>query len=121
MRFEVDAPAEIEVSECNCSICSRSGYLHLIVPRERFRLLRGEFGQDEQEGQDSADGRDALRRDAATDPRDAGATQTPEGSGPEAEADEEPWAVRRCVGAAGGQSCGRRERGDLTWSVQHHS
>ncbi len=42
VRFEVDAPAEIEISECNCSICSRSGYLHLIVPRERFRLLRGE-------------------------------------------------------------------------------
>ena len=42
VRFEVDAPAEIEVSECNCSICSRSGHLHLIVPRERFRLLRGE-------------------------------------------------------------------------------
>ena len=42
VRFEVDAPAELELSECNCSICSRSGYLHLIVPRERFRLLRGE-------------------------------------------------------------------------------
>lgn len=42
MRFEVEAPAAVEVSECNCSICRRSGYLHLIVPRERFRLLRGE-------------------------------------------------------------------------------
>lgn len=28
--------------ECNCSICRRSGTLHLIVPRERFRLLCGE-------------------------------------------------------------------------------
>ena len=36
------APADLEVSECNCSICSRSGYLHLIVPRARFRLLAGE-------------------------------------------------------------------------------
>ncbi len=41
VRFEVDAPAEIEVHECNCSICSRSGYLHLTVPRSRFRLLSG--------------------------------------------------------------------------------
>ena len=42
VRFEVDAPAELLISECNCSICSKSGYLHLIVPRERFRLERGE-------------------------------------------------------------------------------
>jgi hypothetical protein len=42
VRFEVLAPAAIEVSECNCSICSKSAYLHLIVPREGFRLLRGE-------------------------------------------------------------------------------
>jgi hypothetical protein len=30
------------VTECNCSICTRKGYLHWIVPRERFRLLAGE-------------------------------------------------------------------------------
>jgi hypothetical protein len=42
VRFEVDAPAVIEVDECNCSICTRSGYLHLIVPAARFRLLCGE-------------------------------------------------------------------------------
>lgn len=42
MRFEVAAPAEITVEECNCSICAKSGYLHLIVPRSRFRLLQGE-------------------------------------------------------------------------------
>ena len=41
VRFEVTAPAKIEVSECNCSICSKSGYLHLIVPAERFKLLSG--------------------------------------------------------------------------------
>ena len=41
VRFEVDAPATIEVSECNCSMCSKSGYLHLIVPAERFKLLSG--------------------------------------------------------------------------------
>lgn len=42
VRYEVDAPANLHVSECNCSICSRSAYLHLIVPRSRFRLLTGE-------------------------------------------------------------------------------
>jgi len=41
IRFEVDAPAEIEAVECNCSICSKTGYLHLIVPESRFRLLKG--------------------------------------------------------------------------------
>ena len=41
VRFEVEAPADLELSECNCSICRRSGYLHLIVPRSRFRLLAG--------------------------------------------------------------------------------
>ena len=42
VRFEVDAPAEIDVNECNCSICGRVGYLHLTVPRSRFRLLSGD-------------------------------------------------------------------------------
>ena len=32
VRFEVDAPASPEVLECNCSICTMSGFLHLIVP-----------------------------------------------------------------------------------------
>jgi len=41
VRFEVIAPAKIEVSECNCSICMKSGYLHLIVPAERFKLISG--------------------------------------------------------------------------------
>jgi len=42
VRFEVEAPARIEVTDCNCSICSKAGYLHLIVPKSRFRLLKGE-------------------------------------------------------------------------------
>lgn len=41
VRYEVMAPAKITVSECNCSICSKSGYLHLVVPAERFKLLSG--------------------------------------------------------------------------------
>jgi len=42
VRFEVDAPAKLEVTRCNCSICSMTAYLHLIVPASHFRLLMGE-------------------------------------------------------------------------------
>jgi hypothetical protein len=42
VRFEVEAPAALEVLECNCSLCAMTGFLHLIVPRSRFRLLQGE-------------------------------------------------------------------------------
>ena len=41
MRFEVDAPAALRVQDCNCSLCRMSGFLHLIVPASRFRLLAG--------------------------------------------------------------------------------
>jgi hypothetical protein len=41
VRFAVDAPARIEAIECNCSICRMSGFLHLILPATRFRLLQG--------------------------------------------------------------------------------
>jgi hypothetical protein len=41
VRFEVTAPANIEVQECDCSICSRAGFLHLIVPDAQFKLLQG--------------------------------------------------------------------------------
>lgn len=42
VRFEFMAEENILVSECNCSICSKSGYLGLTVPRSRFTLLQGE-------------------------------------------------------------------------------
>jgi hypothetical protein len=42
VRYEVDAPADLVVQDCNCSICSKAGFLHLIVPAARFRLLAGE-------------------------------------------------------------------------------
>ena len=41
VRFEVDAPARIAALECNCSICRMTGFLHLIVPASRFRLVTG--------------------------------------------------------------------------------
>jgi hypothetical protein len=42
VRFEVIAPAKLEVADCNCSMCSKSGYLHLIVPADRFKLVSGD-------------------------------------------------------------------------------
>jgi hypothetical protein len=41
VRFEVRTPPRPVVYDCNCSICVRTGFLHLIVPRERFRILSG--------------------------------------------------------------------------------
>ncbi|MBM4204763.1 MAG: GFA family protein [Gammaproteobacteria bacterium] len=41
VRFEVETPDTVEVEDCNCSICSKAGFLHLIVPKARFRLLQG--------------------------------------------------------------------------------
>jgi len=42
VRFTVDISDRVTVHRCNCSICQKSGYLHLIVPKDRFKLLRGE-------------------------------------------------------------------------------
>ena len=42
VRFEVRAPARAEVSDCNCSMCSKAGYLHLIVRSADFKLLSGQ-------------------------------------------------------------------------------
>ena len=42
IRFEVEAPAEIEAIDCNCSICRMLGYVHLIVAKTAFRLLSGQ-------------------------------------------------------------------------------
>ena len=39
VRFEADVPAKNEVHDCNCSICAKTGFLHLIVPHGDFRLL----------------------------------------------------------------------------------
>ena len=42
VRFEVRALPIINVSQCNCSICSKAGHLGMIVPRDRFTLVSGE-------------------------------------------------------------------------------
>jgi len=41
IQFEIEAPEEIEVEDCNCSICNKAGFLHLILPLKQFKLLKG--------------------------------------------------------------------------------
>ena len=40
VRFRVTADLD-GVTVCNCSICTKKGILHLIVPPERFKLISG--------------------------------------------------------------------------------
>ncbi|MBV1882456.1 MAG: GFA family protein [Pseudomonadales bacterium] len=42
VTFEVEAPKVLEAEACNCSICSKSGFVHLIVPKRSFTLTSGE-------------------------------------------------------------------------------
>ncbi len=41
IKFEIEAPEDLQVDECNCSICAKSGHLHLILPKDNFKLLQG--------------------------------------------------------------------------------
>lgn len=42
VRFEVALPGHVEAQACNCSMCEKVGFIHLIVPESRFRLTQGE-------------------------------------------------------------------------------
>ncbi len=41
VRFEALLPDAVEAQDCNCSICAKTGFVHIIVPESRFRLLQG--------------------------------------------------------------------------------
>ena len=42
VRFRVDVAADQrDVLDCNCTICAKKGFLHLIVPHDRFTLIAG--------------------------------------------------------------------------------
>jgi hypothetical protein len=41
VRFRVTLEKQ-EALECNCSICTQKGFLHLIVTADKFTLLQGE-------------------------------------------------------------------------------
>ena len=40
VRFCVSADLD-RVTHCNCSICTKKGFLHLIVARDQFELING--------------------------------------------------------------------------------
>lgn len=42
VRFEAETDDAVVIDACNCSMCEKVGFLHLIVPASRFRLLAGE-------------------------------------------------------------------------------
>lgn len=41
VRFEAEVPPRPVVLDCNCSICAKTGFLHLIVPHGDFELVTG--------------------------------------------------------------------------------
>ncbi|KAK2155579.1 hypothetical protein LSH36_236g02000 [Paralvinella palmiformis] len=42
VRFTVEAPSDLTVYDCNCSICTKKQNVHFIVPTSRFKLIQGE-------------------------------------------------------------------------------
>ena len=40
VRFQVRA-ALTGLTDCNCSVCTKKGFVHLIVPADQFQLLAG--------------------------------------------------------------------------------
>jgi len=41
VAFEVEAADAVELVDCNCSMCAKTGYLHLIVSKSQFKLVKG--------------------------------------------------------------------------------
>ena len=41
VRFEVLTGPAVEAQACNCSVCAKTGFIHVIVPESRFRITQG--------------------------------------------------------------------------------
>lgn len=41
VRFRVELDLSAPVHDCNCSICAKKGFLHIIVKKDKFALLAG--------------------------------------------------------------------------------
>jgi hypothetical protein len=42
VRFEAELPApSVPALDCNCSVCRMTGFIHVMVPHERFELVTG--------------------------------------------------------------------------------
>lgn len=42
VRFELDAPAALSAKRCNCSLCSKTGFVHVFAGQDEFRITAGE-------------------------------------------------------------------------------
>ena len=42
VAFQVQVQPPVAVQRCNCSMCTRTGFVHLIVPASAFTLEQGE-------------------------------------------------------------------------------
>lgn len=42
VRFEIKSPIAADMIDCNCSICSASGYIHHFIPHDNFKLVSGD-------------------------------------------------------------------------------
>ena len=42
VAWEAETDDNVVIDECNCSICQMVGFLHLIVPKSKFRLVKGD-------------------------------------------------------------------------------
>ena len=41
VRFEAALPTRVEAQSCNCSMCAKVGFVHVIVPESRFQITQG--------------------------------------------------------------------------------
>jgi len=41
VRFEVRCADQVTVSDCNCSMCRKTGFVHLVVDDSDFRITQG--------------------------------------------------------------------------------
>ena len=41
VAFELDAPDDVDVTDCNCSLCAMTGYEHVFVAEADLRFLSG--------------------------------------------------------------------------------
>jgi hypothetical protein len=41
VRFAIAVELQVSLLDCNCSICAKTGFLHLFIPHADFTLLAG--------------------------------------------------------------------------------
>ena len=42
VKWEAELADNILVQECNCSMCEMTGFLHVIIPKGKFKLVSGD-------------------------------------------------------------------------------